>query len=214
MKAVNSVNSKKIGSNISQLFAKVVLIGCISLALFGCAGSKAKQNLMPPIQEMQGPEWLTKGSGAFTSEQGKIFYGVGVSDYKDVVLQRTAADNQARREVSKVFEVYMASLEKEYRAATTGGIKNLESFESQTENAMKTISSMTLSGVEIVDHWQHPISRELYSLARFDLKAFKELSGALGERNEMDQKLKTYIKENADRLHDELQREEEKRQAK
>lgn len=218
---MKAISSSKVGSKAGQLSVwqisiKAALGVWVSLVLVSCAGSKVKQDLtaptQPPIQEMKGPEWLTKGSGAFNSEQGKVFYGVGVSDYKDVVLQRTAADNQARKEVAKVLESYTASLEKEYRAVTTGGAENLESSESHTENAMKTITSMTLSGVEIIDHWQNPVSRELYALARFDLAAFKKLSDQLGEMNEMDEKLKAYIKENADRLHEELQKEEEKRQ--
>jgi len=63
--------------------------------------------------------------------------------------------------------------------------------------------------VEVVDHWQNPATMEFYSLARLDLDAFKD---NLDRAQELDAKVKAHIKQNAERLHEELAEEEAKRQ--
>jgi hypothetical protein len=100
------------------------------------------------------------------------------------------------------------TLMKDYMASTVAGDPNVTSEEQHVEQAIKTVTSMTLSGAEIVDHWQHPASGELFALARLDLEAFKD---QFDKVQNLDKKVKDYIKENADKLHDELEKEEQKR---
>ena len=70
---------------------------------------------------MEYPEWVNKGSGAFGGEK-KVFYGVGsASGIRNHSLARATADNRARNEISKIFEVYSASLMKDYQASITAG---------------------------------------------------------------------------------------------
>ncbi len=45
---------------------------------------------------------------------------------------------------------------------------------------------MTLSGVEIVDHWQNPATGEFFALARLDLDAF---TNNLDKVKALDQKV-------------------------
>lgn len=59
-------------------------------------------------------------------------------------------------------------------ATTTAGDPDVTSEEQHVEQAIKTVTAMTLSGVEIVNHWQHPATGELYSLSKLDLDAFKD----------------------------------------
>ncbi len=183
----------------------MVLIG---LALItGCASNKISPTT--PIQELKAPDWVQKGSGAFGGEQGKVFYGVASSyGIKNPSLARTAADNRAIAEISKTFQVYTASLMKDYMASTMAGDPNVTSEEQHVEQAIKTVTSMTISGVQIVDHWQNPATGEFFSLARLELDAFKD---NLDKVKNLDKKVKEYIKENADKMHDELSKEEEKR---
>lgn len=176
----------------------------------GCASTKTAGPVVTPstpIQDLNAPDWVVKGSGAFGGDQ-KVFYGVGSAyGIKNPSLRRTAADNRARNEVAKVFQVYLASLCKDYMASTMGGDINTVSEEQHVECAGKTIVSMTLSGVEIVDHWQNPATAEFLSLARLDLNSFKD---NLDKVKELDSKVKQHIKQNADKLHEKLEEEEAK----
>jgi len=183
----------------------ILLVGLVLIA--GCASTK-KITATTPIQELKAPEWVLKGSGAFGGERGKVFYGVAsATGIKNYSLLRAAADNRARNDVAKIFQFYTASLMKDYMASTMAGDVKVTAEEQLVEQAIKTVTSMTLPGVEIVDHWQHPATGELYALARLDLGAFKD---NFEKVKELDAKVKDYIRKNAERLHEELEKEEKK----
>lgn len=192
--------------NITMTILTVVFIA--GLALGGCATATREITRTTPIQEIGAPEWVIKGSGAFGGDRGKIFYGVAsAAGIQNPSLLRSAADNRARNEVAKVFDFYTASLMKDYAASTMAGDVKATAEEQHVEQAIKTVTARTLSGVEVVDHWQHPATGELFSLARLDLQAFKD---NLERMKELDAKVKDYIRENAERLHKQLEKEEEK----
>jgi hypothetical protein len=156
----------------------------------------------------QGPEWTYKGSGAFDVEKGKVFYGVGIaSGIKNKALLVSTADNRARAEVAKTLETYVAVLAKDYMASTTAGDMSASSEEQHVEQALKTFSKTTLHGATIVDHWQDPQDMSMYSLCELDLFAFKE---ALDNYKELDSKVRDYVRENADKMHGELEEMENK----
>jgi hypothetical protein len=188
-------------------------LACLILILFtgivltvGCAKKATKET---PVQDLDSPEWVRNGSGAFDKEKEKVFYGVASAyGIKNHSLLRSAADNRARNEVAKLFQFYTSSLMKDYSASTMAGDPDTTSEEQHVEEAVKTVTTMTLSGVEIVEHWQHPASGELFSLARLDLESFKD---NLEKARNLDRSVREYIKENADRLHKELEKEEELR---
>ena len=159
---------------------------------------------------IQYPDWVLKGSGAFGGEQGKVFYGVGsVTGIKNHALARTTADNRARAEIAKTFEVYSASLMKDYMASTTAGDMSASSEEQHVENVIKTFSAQTLSGVQIVDHWFHPVDGTVYALGRLDLQAFTD---QLDKMNELNGKVRDYVRKNAERAFMDLEQEETKAQ--
>lgn len=184
------------------------LVPAVFLMIYGCA---AESNLVKntPVQSLGGPEWIMKGSGAFGGDKGKAFYGVAsASNIQNLSLLRTTADNRARNEVAKVFQIYTASLMKDYAASTSVGDSKAVSDEQHIEQAIKTVTALTLSGVEIVDHWQSSETGEFFALARLDLNSFKD---SLEKSKELGAKVKEYVKNNAERLHDQLDKEVEKR---
>ena len=144
-----------------------------------------------------------KGSGAFDAEKGKVFYGVGVaSGINNKALLRQTADNRARAEIAKTLETYVASLSKDYMASTTAGDMSKSSEEQHVESALKTFSKSTLRGAMIVDRWMDPADGSMYALCELDLVAFTE---ALDEYQELDAKIRDYVRDNAERMHDELE---------
>lgn len=195
---------------------KVIAKSLILLALFGVLLAACTKETPPPItattpvQDLKAPDWITKGGGAFTdpNTKGKVFYGVGsASGIKNMSLLRSTADNRARNDIAKVFQVYTSSLQKDYLATTTAGDPNKVSEEQNVELAIKTVTAMTLNGVQIVDHWQHPATLEYFSLARINMEEFKD---TMEKAKELDQKVKEYVKQNADKLHDQLEKQEQK----
>ena len=123
----------------------------LSLALVACGGSKSQSAPADTQAGVQFPDWVNKGSGAFTGDGKKAFYGVGMAGgIKNQSLAMTTADDRARAEVSKVFSVYSASLMKDYMASTTAGDMTASSEEQHVEQAIKTFSANTMSGIVIM----------------------------------------------------------------
>jgi hypothetical protein len=157
------------------------------------------------------PDWVLKGGGAFTDGGGKAFYGVGsATGIKNYSLQRTVADDRARGDLAKVFEVYMTSLTKDYQAHTTAGSFDNSSEEQNAEVALKIVVSQTLRGVVIVDHFEIPERREFLSLARLDYDAFERNVESNKTFQELPAKLREDIKSRAEKLHDEMESEAQK----
>jgi hypothetical protein len=185
----------------SRFLVFVSLIGLLA----ACGQPKSEPEQLKGIDY---PEWVLKGSGAFGGESGRVFYGVGsVSGIKNHALARTTADNRARAEIAKIFEVYSASLMKDYMASTTAGDMSASSEEQHVEQAIKTFSAQTLSGVQVVDHWFHP-DGTVYALAQLDLEGF---TNALDRMKELNAEVRDYVRKNAERVHMDLEKEEAKR---
>ena len=180
-----------------QLMAFFVLLAVALLLMTGCASAPAK------LDEPEMPQWVYKGSGAFDDGGGKVFYGVGIaSGISNKALLFSTADNRARAEVAKTLETYVAVLAKDYMASTTAGDMSASSEEQHVEQALKTFSKTTLHGATIIDHWQDPGDKTMYSLCKMDLLAFKE---ALDDYKELDAKVRDYVRDNAEKMHDELE---------
>lgn len=190
-------------------FAKIAVLSMIALGLAACGGGNTG-NAPKHLQGVQYPDWVTKGSGAFGGEEGRVFYGVSsVSGIRNPSLATQTADNRARAEIQKIFEVYTASLMKDYMASTTAGDMSASSEEQHVESAVKTFSAGTLSGVQVVDHWFHPDGTTTYALARLDLEHFND---ALDRMKELNAQVRDYVRKNAEKAHMDLEQEEAKRQ--
>jgi len=188
--------------NTKQLTALFVLLAAALLLMSGCASAPAK------LDEPEMPQWVYKGSGAFEEDSGKVFYGVGIaSGISNKALLFSTADNRARAEVAKTLETYVAVLAKDYMASTTAGDMSASSEEQHVEQALKTFSKTTLHGATIIDHWQDPDDKTMYSLCKLDLLAFKE---TLDDYKELDSKVRDYVRDNAEKMHEELEKMEDK----
>ena len=167
----------------------------------------------PPkaLTEYSPPKWVISGGGAFTDKQGKAFYGVGsATGIKNFSLQRQVADDRARADLAKVFEVYTETLTKDYQAHTTAGSFATSTEEQNSEAAVKVVVSSTLRGVVIIDHFEIPERQEFLSLARLDYDAFKRNVEQAEEFKVLPQRVREDIKERADALHEEMEAEAKK----
>ena len=96
---------------------------------------------------------------------------------------------------------------KDYMASTTAGDMSASSEEQHVEQAIKSFSAVTLSGVQIVDHWFHP-DGTVYALAQLDLEGF---TNNLDKMNELNGQVRDYVRKNAEKVHMDLEQEEAKR---
>ena len=182
-----------------KLFVLFITLSMGILLIAGCATSP-KPSADPASL---GPAWVMKGSGAFDVQKGKVFYGVGVaSGIKNKALLRQTADNRARAEIAKTMETYVATLAKDYMASTTAGDMSKSSEEQHVETALKTFSKTTLHGAEIVDRWMDPTDGSVYALCELDLYSFTD---ALEKNKELDKQVQDYVRENAEKLHGEME---------
>ena len=150
------------------------------------------------LTEYNAPKWVHVGGGAFTDKDGKAFYGVGsATGIQNYSLQRTVADDRARGDLAKVFEVYVNSLTKDYQAHTTMGNFDTSSEEQNAEVAMKVVVKQTLRGAVIVDHFEIPERNEFLALARLDYDAVKRNISTSQEFKKLPDNVREAIKKRA-----------------
>ncbi|MCC7385263.1 MAG: LPP20 family lipoprotein [Deltaproteobacteria bacterium] len=177
--------------------------------MVACGGGQKTEEgqLTPGGPVVEYPEWVNKGSGAFGGEK-KILYGVGsASGIRNHSLARTTADNRARAEISKIFEVYSASLMKDFQESVTAGDFSASDESQLVSQAIKTFSANTLNGVEVVDHWIHPVDGTIYALARLDMDGFGDM---LSQQKELNAKVREKVKRAAEKAFADLEAEEAK----
>ena len=155
------------------------------------------------------PKWVKQGSGAFNEKDSKGFYGVGsVVGVRNEPLAWDTAENRARAEIAKTFETYTGYLMRDYAASTTAGDFTKNTEEQNVERAIKTVATATLSGVRPIDRYKDDKTGTYYVLAKLNLE---EMKNNLEQAKELNAQVRDYVRKNADKLFDRLEKEEEKR---
>lgn len=123
------------------------------------------------------PDWVTRGSVVDARENA--LYAVGAkAAIRNQALLRAAADNQARAELVKLFQLFSATVMKDYAKSIAAG-SDPTSITAATDEpsvgaAVKAFSAAALSSVTIVTHWIDPREGTLYARARLDLDDFSK----------------------------------------
>jgi hypothetical protein len=165
--------------------------GLAALAL-ACGGSKAPPGA--PTKNPNAPEWVFKGSRI---EKGRII-GVGMAGgIQNTELARETAVNRGRAEISKMLEVYSASLMKDYSASTSADGASAE--EQRVESAIKTFSANLLKGTEPKGYWKDETQNAWFAQVELDFEKSRAIAAA-----DIDGKGKTWIEDNGGRVLDDM----------
>src|SRR5262245_6957311 len=173
------------------------------------AGGGVALVLIVGLAACGGPrKWVKKGSGAFNEKDSKSFYGVGsVTGVRNEPLAWDTAENRGRAEIAKTFETYTGYLMPEYAASTTAGALTRNSEEQNVERAIKTITTTTLSGVRPIDRYKDEKTGTYYVLTKLSLE---DMKNNLDQAKELNAQVRDYVRKNADKMFERLEKEEDK----
>ncbi|MFZ3014809.1 MAG: LPP20 family lipoprotein [Nitrospira sp.] len=192
-----------------------VIVGCASQQPTGQeTGGMARVDT--PLQDVKGlPEWVNNKGAAFSGER-RVLHGVGsASGLRNPSLRRKAAEGQARNDMAASLQVYVAGLQKQYMAETTAGDMSKVEVEQHIQDTMKQVTEATLVGVQIVEIWENPLRNETYALARLDMEQFMEIMKSYKSASagfaQLDAGLREWVRNNANKAHDQLNEELQKK---
>ncbi|MCB9655486.1 MAG: LPP20 family lipoprotein [Deltaproteobacteria bacterium] len=175
-----------------------VSFGLLSL-LWACGGAKAdvRQSGVPA----NAPEWVNRGSRV---QAGSIF-GVGsVSGIKNTPLARDTAANRGRAEISRILEVYSASLMKDYQESVSAGTSGASSEGQMVQQAIKTFSANLMNGTEVRDMWLSPTQGQgtWYALVELNFERAREAAAAQAQ---MSPGLRDWVDQNGPKVLEDLE---------
>ena len=155
------------------------------------------------------PKWVK--TGTYAGQDTKAFYGIGeVMGVHNEPLAWDAAENRARAQIVKVLSTYTAYLMRDYAASTTAGDFKKTTDEQHIEEATKTFAAATLNGVRPVDRYKDEKKGIYYVVVKMDLEDVKDM---LTQSKELNSQMRDYVRQNADRAFERLEKEEQKREA-
>lgn len=174
----------------------------VLLATLACGGGRATSttSLLPD----NAPDWVVRGGGAFDDGE-RSFYGVGaVTAVQNVGLARTSAANRARADLAASIDVFVRSLYDDYQASTADLTADAVAEEQLLEQAIRSYTEATLSGIRITEYWADRSSGSLYALAKLD---FESAASQFDRLNQLNQQAREYIRLNAERMFAKLEQE-------
>ena len=154
------------------------------------------------------PEWVKTGS--YKPEEAKAFYSMGeVMGIRNEPLAWDAAENRARAQMVKVLSTYTAYLMRDYAASTAVADFQKTAEEQHVEVATKTFAAMTLNGVRPVDRYKDEKKGIYYVVVKMELEDVKDM---LLHSTELNSQMRDFVRKNADRAFERLEKEEHKRE--
>jgi phenylalanyl-tRNA synthetase beta subunit len=99
---------------------------------------------------------------------------------------------------------------RDYAASTTAGDFTRNTEEQNVERAIKTVTTATLSGVRPIDRYKDDKTNTYYVLTKLNLE---EMKNNLEQAKELNAQVRDFVRKNADKMFDRLEKEEDKRLA-
>jgi len=155
------------------------------------------------------PKWVKTGS--YKPDEAKAFYSMGeVMGIRNEPLAWDAAENRARAQMVKILSTYTAYLMRDYAASTAGAGLTKTAEEQHVEVATKTFAAATLNGVRAVDRYKDEKKGIYYVVVKMQLDDVKDM---LTQSTELNSQMRDYVRKNADRAFERLEKEEQKRES-
>jgi hypothetical protein len=171
----------------------------VILVLAGCASSSVSSNR---------PGWVDQGTGFFSGDRGKAFFGVGAaSGIKDVSMRRTTAEADARAALARSFRSKIVDLVKIYRRHVVGGDAGKVSEEQLAQQATRAFTEMELVGVPVVSFYFEPSENTQYALVMMNAASLKD---QISQMKELSKEIREAIIKNSDDAFKELEEERQK----
>ncbi len=187
---------------MNGFWKKLLLIGLLSLMVvpLGCSG---KHKLVPGA-----PDWVNRGSGAFSEADRKVFYGIGaVRGISSQTLAMQTADNRARADIARQLDTYVAGLYRDYQSSTSGAAGKPSVEGQHVEESLKSVTQTSVHGARIIDHWRDLETDTLYALAHLDLEGVKDI---LGQTESLSPGLRGFVRSNAEKSFEQIRLEEKR----
>lgn len=172
---------------------RIGIIGAALMLGVGCAGgqNKASESGFAGLGQ-NAPEWVVRGSRV---EKGTLF-GVGAATgIQNIELARSTSANRGRAEISKILEVYSASLMKDYQESVTAGDFSNSSESQMVQQAIKTFSANLMNGTEVLEYWADQ-DKTVYALVQLDFARARDAAAAQAE---MSPGLRGWLDQNGDK---------------
>ena len=97
---------------------------------------------------------------------------------------------------------------RDYAASTTAGDFTRNTEEQNVERAVKTVTTATLSGVRPIERYKDEKTNTYYVLTKLSLE---DMKNNLEQAKELNAQVRDFVRKNADKMFDRLEKEEDKR---
>ena len=172
------------------------------MVLTACGSADKKGSANVAKNEFDGaPDWVLGSSS--TAQQ---ICGVGsAAGSRNVSMMRTTAMQRGRTEISRMLEIKVQAMLKDYQATTTGGedFGKAANDEQHIVDVAKLITDTTLSGTEQKKTWNSD-SGTYYVLMCADIEKFKD---SVNKMNQLSESVRKAVTERADKAFDEISKE-------
>jgi len=147
-------------------------------------------------REIKIPIWVSAGSGVFQmdgDESSGVFLGVGKEQRAGTTgeILNPSGDN-ARNGLAAILDEFNQRLIRYHRSAKTSNHSGWISHE-KLQNAVNETAVPMLLETKVVNNWEHPVSREKFSLAKLDLSKVQEVLTASSKLNHEERQSLEFI---------------------
>ena len=147
-------------------------------------------------REIKIPIWVSAGSGVFQmdgDESSGVFLGVGKEQRVGTTgeILNPSGDN-ARNGLAAILDEFNQRLIRYHRSAKTPNHSGWISHE-KLQNAVNETAVPMLLETKVVNNWEHPVSKEKFSLAKLDLSKVQEVLTASSKLNHEERQSLEFI---------------------
>ena len=178
--------------NFQHMIAVLGLVTATTGLLAACAA--------PTAVSTPSTLWHEKNSGAYNTDTGRVFYGIGIAEpLKSRSLQRVTADNRARREIAGVIDQYCKALAVTATRTGGGAVQSLPA--DQLLASLNLLVRQVMQRAIVVDHWVDPHSKRMKALCALELTQFQAV---LAQQTAMHPRLQSSMQHYAEMVYDQL----------